>query len=91
MSRLLHILFAATMPITFGQVDAFTLRAKYGEPLNRETFAVRPGIRIVVDYRPAKQACRVRIPSGNQIRNGFRGGAQAAGRSSAQRDSIACG
>ena len=43
----------------FGQIDATTLRAKYGEPIkygkrvNTETFKVRDNIEIVVYYGPA--------------------------------------
>ena len=51
----------------FGQIDAFSLQAKYGVPLDRETFTVRPGIEMVVDYGPNKQACRIHLPSGRQI------------------------
>ena len=51
----------------FAQVDAFSLQTKYGAPLDRETFTVRPGIEMVVDYGPNKQACRIRLPSGRQI------------------------
>ena len=46
-----------------GQVDASALRAKYGAPLNRETFTVRPGIEMIVDYSPtSNQACRLELP-----------------------------
>jgi hypothetical protein len=54
-------------PIAFGQIDTFNLRSKYGVPLDRETFTVRPGIEMVVDYGPIKQACRIQLPSGMQI------------------------
>ena len=58
-------LVAATS--AFGQIDAFNLRAKYGAPLDRETFVVRPGIEMVVDYGPGKQVCQIQLPSGTQI------------------------
>jgi len=65
------ISFFAVVLITassaFSQVDAHSLRAKYGQPLDRETFTVRPGIEIVVDYGPGKQACRIQLPSGKKI------------------------
>jgi hypothetical protein len=51
----------------FAQVDATSLRAKYGQPLDRETFTVRPGIEMVVDYGPSKQACKIQLPSGKKI------------------------
>jgi hypothetical protein len=46
------------------QVDAYLLHAKYGLALDRETFQVRPGIEMVVDYGPSRQACRIQLPSG---------------------------
>jgi hypothetical protein len=51
----------------FGQIDANGLRAKYGQPLDRETFTVRPGIEMVVDYGPNKLACQLWLsfPDGN--------------------------
>ena len=51
----------------FAQIDTFNLRSKYGIPLDRETFTVRPGIEMVVDYGPNKQVCRIQLPSGMQI------------------------
>ena len=51
----------------FAQVDAFSLRSKYGPPLDRDTFTVRPGVEMVVDYGPGKQVCRIELPSGMQI------------------------
>lgn len=50
-----------------GKHDADRLRDKYGAPVNRETFIVRPGIEMVVDYGPAKQICRIQLPSGYWI------------------------
>ena len=51
----------------FAQLDSFTLHSKYGAPLERETFTVRPGIEMVVDYGLSKQVCRLQLPSGMQI------------------------
>jgi hypothetical protein len=48
------------------QVNASSLRARYGAPLERETFEVRPGIELLVDYGPNRQACRMQLPSGAQ-------------------------
>jgi len=46
------------------QINSSTLRLKYGQPLDRETFTVRPEVEIRVDYGPAKQACAILLPSG---------------------------
>jgi hypothetical protein len=59
------VLLAATSG--FGQIDESSLRAKYGAPLDRETFMVRPGIEMVVDYGTSKQVCRIQLPSGIKI------------------------
>jgi hypothetical protein len=45
----------------FGQMDTSTLRAKYGEPLARETFQVRPNIEAVVNYGTARQVCNIEM------------------------------
>ena len=42
--------------------DASTLREKYGEPLARETYQVRPNLEMVVRYGPARQVCRIELP-----------------------------
>lgn len=60
----MFLLIAA--PSAFAQLDSFTLHSKYGVPLDRETFTVRPGIEMVVDYGPSKQVCRIQLPSGTQ-------------------------
>jgi hypothetical protein len=41
--------------------DDSTLRLKYGEPLARETFQVRPDLEMVVSYGSARQVCRMEI------------------------------
>jgi hypothetical protein len=47
----------------FGQMDSSALRAKFGAPLNREIFTVRPGIEMTVDYSPTStHACRLELP-----------------------------
>ena len=57
----------------FGQIDATTLRAKYGDPVNygkrvnSETFKVRNNIEIVVQYGPSGQVCRIELPPGQSI------------------------
>lgn len=50
-----------------GQIDGTTLRMKYGTPLNRETFRVRPNIEMVVNYGPNGQVCRIELPPGERI------------------------
>jgi len=50
----------------FAQIDgprfASELRAKYGPPLARETFAARPGIEMVVDYAANGDVCKIQLP-----------------------------
>jgi hypothetical protein len=54
------LIFAAS---AFGQMDGTTLRAKFGAPLNREVFTVRPGIEMIVDYSPTgNHVCRLELP-----------------------------
>lgn len=59
------VLLAATA--AFGQIDASSLRSKYGAPLDRETFMVRPGIEMVVDYGSRKQVCQIQLPLGDRM------------------------
>jgi hypothetical protein len=51
----------------FAQIDgasfARDLHTKYGPPLARETFTVRPGIEMVVDYAANGNVCRIQLPS----------------------------
>lgn len=51
----------------FGQMDTSTLRAKYGEPIARETFQVRPNIEAVVNYGTGHQACKIELPPGSYV------------------------
>src|SRR5665213_2761099 len=51
----------------FGQMDTSTLRAKYGEPLARETFQVRPNIEAVVNYGTGHQVCKIDLPPGSYV------------------------
>jgi hypothetical protein len=56
------------LPISaFAQLDASALRAKYGEPLARETFRVRPHIEAVVNYGPGRQVCEIGLPPDNDL------------------------
>jgi len=43
-------------------MDTSTLRAKYGEPIARETFQVRPNIEAVVNYGTGHQVCKIDLP-----------------------------
>ena len=57
------IFFLILAPVAFSQVDSSALRAKFGAPLNREVFTVRPGIEMIVDYSPTgTHACRLELP-----------------------------
>jgi hypothetical protein len=62
---LLTVLALIVTSSAIAQVNASSLRATYGPPLDRETFEVRPGIELIVDYGPNKQACRIQLPSGD--------------------------
>jgi hypothetical protein len=64
----ISILSLIAVSLAHAQIDAFSLRSKYGQPLDRETFTVLPGIDIRVDYGPAKQACVIVLPSGMMAR-----------------------
>lgn len=50
----------------FAQIDgaafASDLRTKYGPPLARETFVVRPEVEMVVDYADNGHVCRLQLP-----------------------------
>jgi hypothetical protein len=61
------ILLFVTASSAFAQLDSFVLHSKYGAPLDRETFTVRPGIEMVVDYGTGKQVCRIQLPSGMHV------------------------
>ena len=51
----------------FGQMDTSTLRAKYGEPIARETFQVRPNIEAVMNYGTGHQVCKIELPPGSYM------------------------
>ena len=57
--------FGLALP-AFAQFDAVRfasgLRAKYGPPLARETFVVRPGMEMIVDYAGNGDVCRIQLP-----------------------------
>ena len=51
----------------FGQMNTSTLRAKYGEPIARETFQIRPNIEAVVNYGSEHQVCKIDLPPGSYV------------------------
>ena len=54
-------LFVVCCSSAFAQMDASALRVKYGEPLARETFKVRPNIEAVVNYGTGRQVCNIEM------------------------------
>ena len=47
----------------FAQLDTSALRAKFGSPLNRETFHIPAGFDLVVDYGAGNQVCKLEVPA----------------------------
>ena len=45
------------------QLDSSALRAKYGPPLNRETYRMPAGFDLIVDYGAGNQVCKVQVPA----------------------------
>jgi hypothetical protein len=45
------------------QLDSAALRAKYGAPLNRETFHMPQGFHLTVDYGAGHQVCKLEVPA----------------------------
>jgi hypothetical protein len=45
------------------QLDSAALRAKFGAPLNRETFHMPQGFDLTVDYGGRNQVCRLEVPA----------------------------
>src|ERR1700682_2734544 len=60
-SRLFTICSFCILP-AHAQIDASSLRAKYGPPLAKETFIPRPGIEMDVEYAPNTHVCRIQLP-----------------------------
>ena len=44
-------------------LDSAALHAKYGAPLDRETFHMPAGFDLVVDYGSQSQVCRLQVPA----------------------------
>src|SRR5579862_213900 len=56
------IFWLGSVSSAFSQIDASALRSKYGAPVDRETFTVRPGIEMTVNYGANKQVCKLQFP-----------------------------
>jgi hypothetical protein len=52
----------STIP-ALAQLDSGALRAKYGQPANRETFHMAAGFDMVVDYGTGYQVCKIEVPA----------------------------
>jgi len=62
LGRFIICSFALILP-ALAQLDSPALRAKYGPPLNRETFHLPPGFDLIVDYGAGNQACTLKVPA----------------------------
>lgn len=67
MKFFLGVTLASLISLAFGQINATTLRVKYGAPINRETFKVRPNIEMVVNYGRGGVVCRIELPPGETV------------------------
>jgi hypothetical protein len=45
------------------QLDASALRARLGDPLNRQIFHQPAGFDVTVDYGPGNSVCRIQVPA----------------------------
>lgn len=59
----LALLSFAGLGCAMAQLSSSELRAKFGPPVDRETFHVPPGFDVVVDYAPGMSVCKVQVPS----------------------------
>ena len=57
------MIFVLTASVAFGQMTTDSLRSKYGNPLSRETFTVRPGLQVIADYAASGRVCRLTFPA----------------------------
>jgi hypothetical protein len=60
--RLILFLLALALPAG-AQLDSAALRAKYGAPLDRETYHMPSGFDLTVDYGASHQACKLQVPA----------------------------
>ena len=59
----LILIFLTCVSSAFGQLNSAELRARFGAPLDRETFHVADGFDLVVDYGPGMAVCKLEVPS----------------------------
>lgn len=62
MAQVLVVCFSSALP-ALAQLDSAGLRAKFGMPLNRETFHMPAGFDLLVDYGANGQACTLQVPA----------------------------
>jgi hypothetical protein len=68
MTRTLHLgrlaicYFALALPAA-AQLDSASLHAKFGSPLDRETYHMPAGFDLVVDYGSNHQVCKLQVPA----------------------------
>ncbi len=55
-------LLSFTLPAA-ARLNSAALRAKFGAPLNRETFHISSGFDLIVDYGSIQQVCRIEMPA----------------------------
>jgi hypothetical protein len=64
MQSKLHLgLFVLCCLPAFAQLDSSTLRAKLGQPLNREIFHMPFGFDLIVDYGISTRVCKLEVPA----------------------------
>ena len=61
------MIFVLTASVAFGQMTTDSLRSKYGNPLSRETFTVRPGLQVIADYAASGRVCRLQFPASDNV------------------------
>ena len=62
MPRLVLCALLCVLPAA-AQLDSPALRARFGTPLNRETFHMPAGFDLVVDYGTHQQVCKLTVPA----------------------------
>jgi hypothetical protein len=62
LAQVLVLCFLSTVT-AFAQLDSAALHAKFGIPLNRETFHMPQGFDLVVDYGANNQVCTLQVPA----------------------------
>ena len=59
----LLVLYLSFASSAAAQLDSAALHAKFGTPLNRETFHMPAGFDLVVDYGANSQVCKLQVPA----------------------------